>query len=685
MDKKIPYINCQLFINTFIYVLIFILFINTSYSLPLDDFVITVKSDNIGSNSPTNFTILTEGFGYDYNVDCNDDGVIDGNAIHGNFTCDFALFNGPGTYTIRIIDNTGTQDGFPRIYLNYSDERFKLLTIEQWGVNKWKNMSQAFAGARYLQINAIDVPILSSVNDFSGMFRGARSVNPDTSNWNVSSATNLGSMFSGASLADPDTSTWNTSNVTDMSFMFSGASVANPNTSTWDTSNVTNMSFMFSGASLANPDTSSWDTSNVTNMSGMFDGALVANPDTSAWDTTNVTNMSSMFARAQSANPDTSSWNTSSVTNMRAMFWFNNAINPDTSLWNTSSVTNMIAMFRGASSANPNTSLWDTSSVTAMDEMFFSASSANPDTSSWDTSSVIRMTSMFNNAISANPDTSNWNTSKVTSFSFMFYNATNANPNTSNWDTSSAISMNNMFENAVSANPNVSQWGMQSVISVSNMFRGVTLTTANYDSLLMGWASQNLYQNLNFHGGNSKYCAVNAHEILTNSSIHNWNIQDGGIDICDEAAYNSLPLPGSNLNFSTVLELSTPPQLSLLINNDGQINSLLNGTCQISGGNQGEFSILSGNQFNIAATATSLPETLVIQCNTINPGLHTSTLVCSHNGGLNGANSPVIYPLACEVLAIPILPVLTNNWLLVLILGIGLIAIIKFRMAKKSM
>ena len=37
------------------------------------DFVITVKTDNTGSSSDTQFSIPTTGGGYNYNVDCDDD------------------------------------------------------------------------------------------------------------------------------------------------------------------------------------------------------------------------------------------------------------------------------------------------------------------------------------------------------------------------------------------------------------------------------------------------------------------------------------------------------------------------------------------------------------------------------------------------------------------------------------
>jgi len=35
---------------------------------------------------------------------------------------------------------------------------------------------------------------------------------------------------------------------------------------------------------------------------------------------------------------------------------------------------------------------------------------------------------------------------------------------------------------------------------MGNMFNGATLSTANYDALLIGWEAQTLQPNVNFHG-----------------------------------------------------------------------------------------------------------------------------------------------------------------------------------------
>ncbi|NOZ51471.1 MAG: hypothetical protein GXP37_15705, partial [Chloroflexi bacterium] len=72
-------------------------------STPSDDFVITVKTDNEGTSSNTQFTIPTTGGGYNYNVDCDDDGVNEATGLTGNYICNYAT---AGTYTVRIKDNS---------------------------------------------------------------------------------------------------------------------------------------------------------------------------------------------------------------------------------------------------------------------------------------------------------------------------------------------------------------------------------------------------------------------------------------------------------------------------------------------------------------------------------------------------------------------------------------------------
>lgn len=181
------------------------------------DFVITV---NTGSS--TTFTIPTaNGSGYNYNVDCNNDGVIDLTSQTGNATCSYAT---PGTYTIRI---NGT---FPRIYFSASQDRSKLTQVDRWGSNAWTSMAYAFYGCNNLDVIATDAPNLTNVTDLSGMFSGASAFNRPIGNWNTGSVTDMSSMFSGASDFNQDLSRWSFGNVHRLStFLFNAESFSTEN------------------------------------------------------------------------------------------------------------------------------------------------------------------------------------------------------------------------------------------------------------------------------------------------------------------------------------------------------------------------------------------------------------------------------------------------------------------------
>ena len=174
--------------------LIFVLFISLGLwlpqsakaAVPTDDFVITVKTDNPGTSSGTQFTIPTTGIGYSYDVDWDDNGSWDVTGATGNVTCNYASV---GTYTVRI------RGDFPRIYFNNSGDSQKILSIEQWGTGVWTSMESAFYGCSYLHGNAADSPDLSSVTDMTYMFRDASAFNQDIGGWNTGNVTNMRYMF----------------------------------------------------------------------------------------------------------------------------------------------------------------------------------------------------------------------------------------------------------------------------------------------------------------------------------------------------------------------------------------------------------------------------------------------------------------------------------------------------------
>jgi surface protein len=451
-----------------------------------DDFLITVRTDNPGTSTDTQFTIPTyAGEIYNYNVDCDNDGVNEVAAQTGDYTCSYTE---PGTYSIRIEDNSGVGSGFPRIYFNNYGDKDKLLSVDQWGTGKWTSMESAFFGCSNLAGQASDAPDLTSVTNLRTMFRGATSFNQDIGSWNISNVTTMNSMFYGATSFNQDIGGWDTSNVTDMINLFAYAPNFNQDIGGWDTGNVSNMSGMFFDSSTFNQNIGSWNTFNVGNMDGMFRGAADFNQDISSWNTSKVTSMNYMFYGATSFNQDIGGWNTSNVTLMSNMFIFAPNFNQDIGGWDTSNVIDMNRMFYGATSFNQDISGWDTSNVTNMDSMFYGATSFNQNIGGWDTSNVTNMKGMFQGAVIFNQDIGSWITGNVTDMYDMFHNASAFNQNIGSWNTFNVTNMGRMFRGAANFNQDISGLNTSSVTDMSFMFEGADA----FNQDIGGWDTSNV-------------------------------------------------------------------------------------------------------------------------------------------------------------------------------------------------
>ncbi len=390
------------------------------------------------------------------------------------------------TYITPGIHTISITGDFPRIYFNNSGDKEKIRTIEQWGDIEWSSMEDAFYGCTNMQGNFTDSPNLSNVTSMRQMFRNCSQYNIAMNNWDISTITDMGLAFRGAT-------------------SFNGL--------------ITN-----------------WDTSNVTSMSQMFSGATVFNQNIGNWNTSNVIAFSSMFFRAREFNQDISTKLGQGV--------------PTGDAWNVSRASDMQGMFDGATVFNQDIGNWNTGNVTTMSSMFRSASTFNQDISGWILTNVENMGELFRGASAFNQDISNWDVSNTRFFHTMFDQAISFNQDISGWVTSSAILMRGMFKDAVNFDQNISSWNVELVTNMEDMFDGVTLSTVNYEALLIGWNAQNLQPNVSFSGGNSQYCSKTAEDARANMiASDSWIISDGGLsgptisDLADQTHVDSYTLP----------------------------------------------------------------------------------------------------------------------------------------------
>ena len=279
---------------------------------PNTPFITTWQTDNPGASANNQITIPTTGTGYNYSVAWENvnDTTISG--TNGPFTGDTTLtFPQAGTYRVGISGD------FPRIFFNFSGDREKLLTVEQWGSNPWQSMGSAFFGCSNLTIPAQDVPNLANVTDMSQMFQSASSFNQPIGNWDVTNITNMSGIFRDAISFNQPIGNWDVGSVTDMSLMFLRASTFNQDIGAWNVQNVTNMLGMFTADSAFNQDISAWNVENVTDMTLMFGGAVTFNQDIGVWNVSNVTIMAQMFLGATAFNQNLGTWN---IEKVRALF-----------------------------------------------------------------------------------------------------------------------------------------------------------------------------------------------------------------------------------------------------------------------------------------------------------------------------------------------------------------------------
>ena len=382
-----------------------------------------------------------------------------------------------GTYTIRITATTGTLRGWT---FGWAGDRQKMTEISQWGDFNWTNGS-AFTQCINMVNTATDLLNITG-NSMQYGFYGCSLWNPANAPlWDVSTVTNLNSMFIFNYLFNQDLDGWDVSNVYDFGGIFYGTAFNYP-LPNWDVSSGTSFNQMFFDCSALNQDFDMWDMSSAASIYAMFYNCIALNQDFNSWDVSNVTNMQSVFTGCTVFDGDVTSWDVSSCTNFASTFQECTAFNQDITGWNVSAGTNFSYMFRSATSFNQNISGWNVGNATNLNSMFFYANT-------------------FNQAIGV------WNTANVTD-------------------------MRSVFRNNAAFDQDLSAWNIGIVAQLDAFMQGTTLSTANYDALLVGWEGQPVVSGLTVDFGGSKYTGGGAAATARADLIaapNLWTITDGGI------------------------------------------------------------------------------------------------------------------------------------------------------------
>ncbi len=420
--------------------------------------------------------------GYNYNVDCNADGIIEARNQTGNYTC---VYKTPGEYTVVISgtfpailsrNQVGNQKGFqsdPTVYANTSSNL--ITSVVQWGNNKWVTMREAFLHAGNLTTLPLIAPDLSRVTDMYRMFAFAYKFNSPINNWDVAHVTDMSQVFLHGFEFNQPLDRWNVSNVTNMSGMFAGLPDRNyitPNflrnkfnqpLDTWNVSNVTNMSGMFS-ASVFNQPLNNWKVDNVIDMQEMFAFSKFNQP-LDAWNVSNVKNMSYMFASSEFNDASINEWKVHNVKDFSHMFGY------------------VYHQVKGVSSKfNKPLDKWDLTSAENTNSMF--------------------LYSAFNQPID------NWNMKNVKDIRYMFKMSAFDKP-IGSWKIHPSV-----------VNEKANKY--DSLIFIHD----TKFSTASYDATLIGWAEKNADAPRDFNFGKVKYCTAGPARAKLISA--GWKIKDGG-------------------------------------------------------------------------------------------------------------------------------------------------------------
>ena len=165
---------------------------------------------------------------------------------------------------------------------------------------------------------------------------------------------------------------------------------------------------------------------------------------------------------------------------------------------------------------------------------------------------------------------SDWDVSNVNNMQGMFYYTQSFNQDIGDWDVSNVTNMEGMFSYAQSFNQDIGDWDVSNVNNIEGMFYQATLSTENYDALLIGWSQLDLNTDVGFHGGGAAYCnGSDARQYIIDT--FNWYFTDGGYN-CDGVNINEESINKNLITTKDILGRETTYKgLQLHIYDDGTV------------------------------------------------------------------------------------------------------------------
>ena len=194
----------------------------------------------------------------------------------------------------------------------------------------------------------------------------------------------------------------------------------------------------------------------------------------------------------------------------------------------------------------------------------------------------------------------------------MFDGATAFNSDLSDWDVSNVTNMRNMFDSATSFDQDLSSWNVSNVTNMTNMFNGVTLSTANYDALLVGWNNLTLQSGISFHGGDSICTQGSIAETARSNMISSdgWVITDGGCKLTQTITFTN---PGNKTVGDTFtlgatadsgLSVSYTSSVCTVSASTGDVTLVTVGNCSITASQAGDASYAAATDVSQSFTVT---------------------------------------------------------------------------------